>query len=1590
MINSHSRIPEAAVWGRIEDRLRRLCYHTVEDGRLRAALEGGLELRELGVPRQDSAWVRLPKLCTGFGPSVVEEGEVEQKELEQKEVTEHEEVTEREEVTEQEEVMEQEEVKLDKEGMEVVRELLEEMVEVVRGTLPRETPARRHQGEQPGPKVPGVEGSREVVRGEEGVQGEGELAAPSWLAGFSLKEVVEWLDSMERDEVMSLSNGAVLDLLSTHRPQVDKPFIEAVWRALEVHSSWHDRQLKERFRRYLVYSLTNRRGELEAAPDQQWLFLSLLKVGGDLHRQELNLPRQQEKLSRLLLSLGDLAAGERKCHKCGEEGEIPVCGCLAVFFCGEQCQQADLEHLWQCQKLEVEMKQGAMLLTSSAVRERNRANILSRHLKEESERRLEAEERRVEAQRMVVLLEARERRRLFLARKRRREAGSLHRSLTKSSAAAKRGLVMVNVGLSLGQEVYRVSDVSRGSLQVYEAQRVQAPREGQMEGGSGKPAAPTPATPATVSSSSAPASSPSHIASSPSERPRVKLQFSYHGRMVRKILVPEEWSMARAQHAFCRQMELQEASLQFKVFYTLEEVVSERSAGSYRGHPILVIDVGGPVELAQDYPVLACVEGQEVVREVMEEVMEEVMGALPRETSAKRHHGEELGPSSPKVSRMEEVSRELEGREEGVQGECELVTTGQSQYLLACTPGLAGCSMEEVEEELPLLDVTFDEEDKVEGQEAEQEKLQPEVEERRELEVCETTVEEESEWEEVQPPGVLFQHGGQSWHLLLQEGKSAAKVARDFANHRGVGQRCLEYRDGSGKVVAGRALRGQQYLEVTVRSPAPRPRVQGSGHTVRRYKRGDKYIFVNLGRKPLRAFSQLKPDHRRARVKMVVAALELLACGSITNPAVEERRKELLLLLAQVCNKNWGLFKHLLQTHRSVIRDIIKLSKEEACAFLHSARLSTSLTRRLTTMFINLLGFTIFPSEKERAEFEASVSATFTDAALETGQMSLYKSPKDKAPKLCSYARVRSIKDYMRLEVEEALDEEWEDEDNIRNLFGPKYRGLLRVMVCGDKGGSSTKIAIQLGGGREPLVIGMFQASDIHHNLQVFLGDWNVQLRDLRDNGLEIRRKDGSLVTLPLELLLGGDMAFVCEICGHSGSSAKYPSLYRYVTRQHLQTGHRNGEPHTATNPECQADFRTVEEMERDCLACQKASKNDPATMAKKAKYFNSIKGNLLIPILTIFHIVPAFLHISLMIGLALVKLAEMKCDVLDGKADESEMATVWERVEETCGEDSGGTDDSSSGGSAADLSELGDGEEDEGGEEDSEDGGELEGEGESQAGFEVPPMATNRREKELAEAALTEAEVLVELRTREVEQLAAALAGKLGLQDRIQLNLEAASLEGDEQFKKYGQVEKVAQDEHKNKSELTNFDFCCDFCVLTRFDRRIKKAECSQCSKVFHSVCHLWGPEVPTAPELRQVCLSCRPNPPQSYADLKPLFLPVLNSIRDKHTIAKVSLEKARGEEQVRRETLSKWVGKRRARLAELLDEMGVSKTQYHGGGYVGRHVEKILEHHEVLSEVLDDEPEFKRLFNNFCSPYLRLQRLMKASRWLSQEEVM
>ena len=84
--------------------------------------------------------------------------------------------------------------------------------------------------------------------------------------------------------------------------------------------------------------------------------------------------------------------------------------------------------------------------------------------------------------------------------------------------------------------------------------------------------------------------------------------------------------------------------------------------------------------------------------------------------------------------------------------------------------------------------------------------------------------------------------------------------------------------------------------------------------------------------------------------------------------------------------------------------------------------------------------------------------------------------------------------------------------------------------------------------------------------------------------------------------------------------------------------------------------------MESDYLRNLQKNKT-PEAKASKAKFFNSIKGPQVIPIPDVLHIVPPSLHISLKVGLAIVKLLEKHCTILDEDADESALAIVGDEI---------------------------------------------------------------------------------------------------------------------------------------------------------------------------------------------------------------------------------------------------------------------------------------------------------------------------------------
>ena len=271
-----------------------------------------------------------------------------------------------------------------------------------------------------------------------------------------------------------------------------------------------------------------------------------------------------------------------------------------------------------------------------------------------------------------------------------------------------------------------------------------------------------------------------------------------------------------------------------------------------------------------------------------------------------------------------------------------------------------------------------------------------------------------------------------------------------------------------------------------------------------------------------------------------------------------DTRGELIKLMALVAKQNHSLFSSLLKTHVKDFAQVLKLSPAEATEFQHSAHLTTYQRRQISRFFNNKWGFTPLPSETEQAQFEQEVTESFNVGELDRGKMSLFKRAGDLAPSPCYYARIKNLPAYIGQEVREALEEEFEDPAVIQNLRSPMYQGRLRLTIGGDKGGQSTKVTAMLGGGREPLVLGLFYGADNGQNLQIFFGEWTLQLRQLSSEGLSWRDPStGQVCTMAVDILVNGDMAFEYEVCGHSGAAARKPMLYRHVLRMHLQKDHR-------------------------------------------------------------------------------------------------------------------------------------------------------------------------------------------------------------------------------------------------------------------------------------------------------------------------------------------------------------------------------------------------------------------------------------------------
>ena len=295
------------------------------------------------------------------------------------------------------------------------------------------------------------------------------------LGGLSTQEVVVWLENLGEEAGAQLKNSFIQQLLHHHRPQVDSSLIGYMWKVQGIHDSWISWRLRATYVKYLDATLGKYREQLAKDPDSPWWYLLRVQPGGDLHRpNHLHPACAAEPFPRLANWLKNLGEQERVCEGCGRLGFLPICGCLQVFYCGEECREEDVDHVRDCSRLEVEAKRGAMLLSHGMVSHRNRANRLQCVLREVATRTEQEQVERVrlrgEVEQLKKVVRKRQSQLQILNTER---LATFRRSLAPPSSAVRtrgrgRGRVRQSRQLCIevveGEKVVRVTSQTTGRL----------------------------------------------------------------------------------------------------------------------------------------------------------------------------------------------------------------------------------------------------------------------------------------------------------------------------------------------------------------------------------------------------------------------------------------------------------------------------------------------------------------------------------------------------------------------------------------------------------------------------------------------------------------------------------------------------------------------------------------------------------------------------------------------------------------------------------------------------------------------------------------------------------------------------------------------------------------------------------------------------------------------------------------------------------------------------------------------------------------------------------------------------------------------
>ncbi|XP_070545108.1 uncharacterized protein [Ptychodera flava] len=285
-----------------------------------------------------------------------------------------------------------------------------------------------------------------------------------------------------------------------------------------------------------------------------------------------------------------------------------------------------------------------------------------------------------------------------------------------------------------------------------------------------------------------------------------------------------------------------------------------------------------------------------------------------------------------------------------------------------------------------------------------------------------------------------------------------------------------------------------------------------------------------------------------------------------------------------------------------------------------------------------------------KAGILASQERNSADDNVEVGVAILPKNASAKGPSKVAYVR--------RPNLEHIVQTTYDAHVSKGNISADaRFNDEVWVLVGGDKGGTTTKLCLQLAnvgncGADNIELVAMFEAYDSYDNMKQIFGMYTEQVEALQTN-FSVKISDNRFQVL--RAFLYGDYAFLCNVLGHQGAASKHPCLWCDIAKQQLS----KGVPHCSVkldsvtntfiaNPDWEPRVRSIAQMQNDLIQYNSDDKKD-------GKKYRNITKPMLLPILdSVYQIVPMPLHILLGLVLKFYNMLETTCRQIDRNDNES------------------------------------------------------------------------------------------------------------------------------------------------------------------------------------------------------------------------------------------------------------------------------------------------------------------------------------------------